>query len=266
MIPVKLMGVRYVLLTELVRRNILGRFRHSLLGVFWLFLPPLCILMLYVFVFSIIFQMRWPEREISSRWSFGLVIFCGMTVFAVFNESAVGSIASVSGNPNFVKRVMFPVELLPVSQAFASFLVNGMILLLILAVSLCSGGTADWAGIALLPVILVPLLLLSLGAAWFTAALGVFHRDISHVVGIVMMVLFFTAPVFYSARMVPAQYEFILNLNPLTPLVDNIRRVLLFGQLPDWAGVARSWLVGLLAFQFGYFCFAKWRKGFADVL
>lgn len=251
---------------QLVRKEIAAKFRHSVLGVLWLFLPPLCVLMLYIYVFSVIFRLRWPESEITSKWGFGLVIFCGITVFSMFSESVTGCIGAVTARSSCVKRVPFPLELLPAARVCSVFLVNVLVLVLLFAVSLLSGGSGSVSALALLPPVLFPLLLTTLGCGWCAAAAGVFFRDIGNLIGIVMMALFFTAPVFYSAKMVPEEYRFIPLLNPLTPVIDNVRNLLLFNAGPDLPALALSWLTGIIVFQAGYLVFAGTRRRFADVL
>ena len=260
-----LMDHRY-LLADMTKKNILAQFRHSVLGVLWLFLPPGCILLLYVYLFNVIFKLKWPENEVTTPWGFGLVVFSGITAYAIFSESVMGCIHTIPAHSNYVRKVPFPLELLPAAQVLAKFLVNGLILTGIFAVTTVFMKGAGWTGIFFLPLVLFPLLLISLGAGWFMAALGVIFRDIGNLTGIVVTIMFFTAPVFYSAQMVPGKFRWIMWLNPLSSIICNIRSVALFAQVPDWRLLVFSWVFSYLVLQFGFGFFRCLRRRFADVL
>ena len=225
---------------------------------------PLVMLGVYTFVFGVVFNARWPGFG-DSKAAFALIMFCGMTVFNIFAESVNGSVGIVTGNPNYVRKVVFPLEILPVSSVLSSCFFGlvwiGILLLgnVLFLHKFCSS-------IVCLPLIFIPLIILSCGIAWFVASLGVFFRDLAHVVGIVLQVLYFMTPIFYSIEMVPAKLRSILFLNPLTSLVQFAREVLMYDQWPDWRVLGIIILLSMVIFQLGYFWFMKTKRGFADVL
>ena len=264
--PVTLAVRQYSLFLMMVRNNILAKFRHSVLGFFWLFIPPLCILLIYVYMFSVIFKLKWPDADITSRWSFGLVIFTGITLYSVFSETVMGSVGLLLSRASIIKRVPFPLELLSPGLAVANFLVMYAVLILIFLVSQGTDGGGSWLALAYLPLTTLPLLLLTAGCSWIVSAAGLFYRDLGNLLGIVVLLLFFSAPVFYDAVQIPEQYRWVLFLNPLTPVIVNTRTIF-FKQLgPDWTQLTYSWLVCLFVFQFGFFVFMRLRRRFADVV
>ena len=253
------------LLRQLVRRNIEGRYKGTMMGLIWMVVTPLVMLGVYTFVFGVIFKARWGAGLGDSKVAFALIMFCGMAVFNIFSESVNGSVGIVTGNPNYVKKVVFPLELLPVSSVLSAcffglvwigILLVGIVLFLhkICLVAVC------------LPLIFIPLILFSCGIAWFVASLGVFLRDLSHAIGIVLQVLYFMTPIFYSVEMVPEKFRPILLLNPLTPIVQSARQVLMYSQWPNWQALGIVMLLSMAVFQMGYFWFMKTKRGFADVL
>ena len=257
---------QYSLFLMMVRNNILAKFRHSVLGFFWLFIPPLCILLIYVYMFSVIFKLKWPDADITSKWSFGLVIFTGITLYSVFSETVMGSVGLMVSRSGIIKRVPFPLELLSPALAAANFLVMYAVLILIFLVSKGTDGGGRWMALAYLPLTTLPLLLLTTGCSWIVSAAGLFFRDLGNLLGIVVLLLFFSAPVFYDAVQIPEQYRWVLFLNPLTPVIINTRTIF-FKQLPpDWHQTGISWLVCLIVFQLGFCIFMRLRRRFADVV
>ena len=264
--PISMAVRQYSLFLMMVRNNILAKFRHSVLGFFWLFIPPLCILLIYVYMFSIIFKLKWPDADITSRWSFGLVIYTGITLYSVFSETLMGSLSLLSGRVSIIKRVPFPLELLSPALALANYLITYAILLLIFVISQCTDGDGSWIAFVYLPLTTMPLLLLATGCSWVASAAGLFFRDLGNLLGIVILLLFFSAPVFYDAVQIPEEYLWALYLNPLTPIIENTRTIL-FKQLePDWFHLGFSWLVCLAVFQIGFCMFMRLRRRFADVV
>ena len=254
------------LLHQLVRRNIEVRYRGTMIGVIWMVVTPLVMLAVYTFVFGVVFKMRWTGGGLGdSKAAFSLLLFCGMTVFNIFSESVNNSVAIVTGNPNYVKKVVFPLELLPVS-AVVSACFFGLIWIGILFLGIVLFMHKLCLTAVCLPLILIPLVLFSLGIAWFVASLGVFIRDLAHVMGIVLLVLYFMTPIFYSMEMVPEKFRSILFLNPLALIIQSVRQVLMYGQWPDWVALGGVTLLSMVVFQFGFFWFMKTKRGFADVL
>ena len=253
------------LLMQLIKRNIQIRYKGSLLGLFWLFATPLFMLAVYTFVFSVVFKARWPAGGDDSKVAFALTMFCGLSVFNIFSESLNGSVGTIIGNPNYVKKVVFPLEILPVASMLTS-LFFGLIWIGILVLGVTIFMQKVSLTVVSLPLILLPLILLSCGLSWFLASLAVYFRDIVHVVGILIQILFFMTPIFYSIEMVPGSFQKVLRINPLTDIVENAREILIFGQWPNWTAVAILTVCSLVIFQLGFVWFMKTKKGFADVL
>lgn len=264
---------------QLARRDIVSRYRSSWLGLLWAIITPLILLVIYTFVFAVIFNAKWGDAgSTESRGVFALTMFCGMLIYNLFAEVANRAPTLVADNTNYVKKVVFPLEILVVSS-----LITAMFNLLIgCGVWLVGWGVImqawpSWT-IVWLPLVLVPVMLATLGIAWLLASLGVFVRDLSHGVLLVTQVLFFMTPIFYRVDRVPASFQFVMKLNPLTHAVGDARRVMLGRQYlesigdvggathPYW-GVWALTVVASAAFAvLGYAFFAKSKRAFADVL
>lgn len=253
------------LLKQLVRRNIEGRYKGTMMGLIWMVVTPLVMLAVYTFVFGVIFKARWGAGLGDSKVAFALIMFCGMAVFNIFSESVNGSVGIVTGNPNYVKKAVFPLELLPVSSVLSACFF-GLVWIGILLVGIVLFLHKFCLAAVCLPLIFIPLVLFSCGIGWFVASLGVFLRDLSHAIGIVLQVLYFMTPIFYSVEMVPEKFRPILLLNPLTPIVQSARQVLMYSQWPNWYALGIVTLLSMAVFQMGYFWFMKTKRGFADVL
>jgi lipopolysaccharide transport system permease protein len=253
------------LLKQLVKRNIQTRYKGSMLGFFWILATPLMMLVVYTFVFSVIFKARWPGNVNESKATFALILFCGLTVFNIFSESVNGSVGVIVGNPNFVKKVVFPLEILPVMTLLTS-LFFGLIWMAILILGIAIFMQKFCLTAICLPIVLLPLVLFSCGVSWFLASIGTFFRDLGHVIGIALQLLVFGTPIFYSFEMIPPKFQFYLRLNPLTDIVQNARKVLIYNQWPDWTSVGIMIVISYFIFKLGYIWFMKTKRGFADVL
>jgi lipopolysaccharide transport system permease protein len=253
------------LVAQLTWREVTGRYRSSVLGLFWSFVTPLVTLALYTFVFGIVFRARWPGSITGNLAEFGLMLFAGLTAFAVFNECLTRSPTLVASSPNYVKKVVFPLEVLAVSVLGAA-LFHAVISVLILTVARqLVLGSMSWT-VVFVPVVLLPMVLLSLGLSWLLASLGVFFRDLAHTVTLVSQALLLTTPIFYAADVVPEPFRTLVNYNPLTPIVENMRRVSVTGVPPDWQGLAVSTIIGVLVLCAGHAWFAVTKPAFADVI
>ena len=175
------------------------------------------------------------------------------------------SCGCVTGQPNLVKKVIFPLEILPLSQVLTTFALGTAWFVLLLLGAYFILGFVGWT-MLLLPIVLLPLMVFTLGVSYFVASLGVFVRDTQYVVGVILQVLFFATPIFYPVSAVPERLRWVLNWNPLTVFIEQARNVFLYGRLPDWAFLGWASLVSLVVLQLGYFFFVKTKKGFADVL
>ena len=264
--PVNLVIRQYSLFFMMVRNNILAKFRHSFLGFFWLFIPPMCVLLIYVYMFSVIFKLKWPDADITSRWSFGLVIYSGIILYTGFSETLMGSLSLLLSRSSIIKRVPFPLDLLSPGMSVANYLIMYAVLLLIYLISQFTDGGGSWMAPLYLPLTTLPLLLLTTGCSWIISAAGLFFRDLGNLLSIVLLLLFFSAPVFYDAIQIPEGYRWAIYLNPLTPVIVNTRTILFKPSAPDWTMAGASWLTSLVIFQFGFCVFMRLRRRFADVV
>lgn len=253
------------LIRQFTVRLFLQRYRGTRLGVLWSMIFPLTLLGVYTFVFSTVFAgSTWPGLEKQGVFGFAVALLCGMVVYGVFSESTVRAAGLIVDNPNFVKKVVFPLEVMPVASLGSSLMYGGVGVGLVVVGALWMG-TLTWHAV-LLPLVILPLVVLSLGVSWFLASLGVFLRDIGNVVGIVVgQVLFFLSPVLYSKDRL-GEFGWVAEWNPLSPVLEGARRVMLTGESPDWRGLGASMVFGLVVLQVGFAFFMKSKRGFGDVL
>lgn len=253
------------LIWQLLRRDIYSRYRGSVLGLLWSLGTPLIMLGIYTFVFQYVFKSRWNDTAGETTLSFAIVLFLGLTIHAVMGEILTKSPLLITGNQNFVKKIVFPLELLSWVTLFGAiftFLISFGLLLIFILVELQRIPLTAM----LLPIIILPYLLLLLGLSWFLAALGVYLRDIQQITGTLATLLLFLSPIFYSVNILPENLQTLIFLNPLSYIVESARAVLIYGQLPDFVGLAIYSVVAVLVSASGYFFFRKVRPGFADVL
>lgn len=253
------------LIWQMTRREVVGRYRGSVMGLAWSFFNPVLMLVVYTFVFSVVFKARWGVGGEESKAGFAIILFVGMIVHGLFAECINRAPSLIISNVNYVKKVVFPLEILPwVAMGSALFysLVSTVVLLV---AQLIVSKTLPWTSV-LFPVVLVPLVFAGMGFAWFLAALGVYVRDIGQVTGIFTTVLMFLSPVFYPVSALPEKYRGLLQVNPLTLIIEESRKVLIFGNPPDWSPLGVAAAAGLAVAAAGFWWFQKTRKGFADVL
>lgn len=253
------------LIRQFVRREIDARYRGSLLGLLWSFLNPLILLSIYTFVFGVIFHARWPHSSTGSLSEFAVILFCGLIVFSLFSECLGRAPGIIVGAANYVKKVVFPLEILPVVALGAALFHALASLSVLVAAHLLVSGRLHWT-LVFVPVVVLPLLLLTLGLSWLLASLGVFIRDISHLVMLALQVLMFVTPIFYAMEALPEAVRPLLCLNPLTAVVEDMRRVVLWGLLPDWPRLVVWVAVDGAVMVLGYAWFATTKRAFADVL
>ncbi len=253
------------LVKALIQREILGRYQGSVLGILWSFFNPILMLAVYTFVFSVIFKARWGTGGTESKAEFALILFAGLLLFNLFAECVTRAPGLILGNTSYVKRVVFPLEILPwVSFGAALFHVCVNLVVWLLFYLFILG--LPKATVVLLPLALIPLMLQVMGVSWFLASLGVYLRDVSHVVGILVSTLMFLTPIFYPASAIPAAYQQLLYLNPLTFIVELARDLLIFGRWLDWGSFGLVTVGSAVVAWAGFAWFQKTRKGFADVL
>lgn len=253
------------LIVQMIKREVVGRYKGSAMGLAWSFFNPVFMLVVYTFVFSVVFKARWGLGSEESKTQFAVVLFVGMIVHALFAEVLNRAPSLILGNTNYVKKVVFPLEILPVISLGAALFHSAVSLAVLLVAFALFNGYLHWTAI-LIPLVLLPLVILTLGLAWMLASLGVFLRDVAQTIGIVTMVMMFLAPVFYPITALPEQYRPWLLANPLTFIIEQAREVLIWGHWPNLLGLAAYTLVATFVAWAGYAWFQKTRKGFADVL
>ena len=253
------------LLWQFVKRSVSARYKGSVLGLFWSFVHPMMMLCVYTFVFSVVFKSRWGVDTGGGRGAFAIIMFCGLAMFNIFSEAVNLNCGIVVGNPNLVKKVIFPLEILPLSQTIASFAVGMVWFLLLFLGTVFVFGKISFT-MLLLPLILFPLFLFTLGVSFFVSSLSVYVRDTPYLVGVLLQILFFMTPIFYPIAAIPERFRWPLRLNPLTLLIEEARKVFLYGELPDWRFLGAAFLISLLVLHLGFLWFHKTKKGFADVL
>lgn len=252
------------LIWQLVRREISLRYSGSFLGIIWSFINPLAMLMVYSFVFGTVFKARWGTVATESQ-DYTILLFVGMLIHGLFAECLGKSATLIVANSNYVKKVIFPLEILPwtiIGAALFHFL-TGLIVLMGLQLILTGG--LQWT-LVYLPLILIPFVLFLMGLSWFVSALGVFFRDIAQVVGMITAVMMFLSPVFYSIESIPERFRPYMMANPLTLVIEQSRQVLIYGLQPDLHALLILGLVGIFTCGTGLWFFNKTRKGFSDVL
>lgn len=253
------------LIARMAWREIVARYRGSFGGFLWAIATPILMLLVYTFVFSVVFNARWGEAAESSRTQFALVLFAGLLVHGLLAEVLNAAPALVGAHANYVKKVVFPLEVLPIIQLCVALFQFGMgVLVLLLGLWFFQGTLPATA--PLLVLVLVPLCLLILGLAWILAALGVYVRDVAQFTQVLTTVLLFVSPVFFPVSAIPEEFQPFMHWNPLTFLIGQAREVLVWARLPDFGGLLLYTLAALAVAWLGYAWFQATRKGFADVL
>lgn len=255
------------LIHSMSRREISARYRGSLLGMAWSVFNPVLLLLVYTFVFSVVFNARWggSRFEDQADVSVAIMIFTGMVVHGFFSDSFVRSPMLVTSQSNFVKRVVFPLEILPWVALGAAAFHTAISLLVLFAGQLILSGSLPLTAL-LIPVVLLPMVLVIMGFTWFFAASGVYFRDLGQLSGFISTVLLFLSPVFYPLSAIPEQYHVYFYLNPLTYVIEVSRGLLVHGQLPQLSGLLIYTATAFLIAWLGFAWFQKTRRGFADVL
>ncbi len=253
----------HALIWQMITREIATRYQGTFLGLAWALITPLLLLGIYTFVFSGIFKARWPGGE--NHLDFAFALFVGMILHAFFAECVNRAPSLILGNPNYVKKVVFPLDALPwislgsaLAQLFVSYLV-------LLAAVLIIHGQLPLTCL-LFPLVVLPLVLVALGISWMLAATSVFLRDLGQITGFLNTALLFLSPIFYPLSALPQNIQPLAMANPLTFIIEQSRNVILQGQLPDFQGWAIYLALSLLVAWLGYAWFQKLRNGFADVI
>lgn len=257
-------GRNLSLLKALTKREIIGRYRGSAMGLLWSFFNPLFMLAIYTFVFGTVFKSRW-NSESNSQTEFALVLFAGLIVFNLFAECVNKAPNLILFNSNYVKKVVFPLEVLP-CVALGSAVFHAVVSWSVWFIAYIILFGVPHATSLLLPFVMLPLMFFVLGITWWLASLGVYLRDVAQFVGIAVTVLMFLAPIFYPASSLPEGFRKFLMLNPLTIVVEQVRDVVFWGKMPNWIALTITLFISLIVAWLGFAWFQKTRKGFADVI
>ena len=252
------------LIMTLIRRGIEQRYRGSVLGLLWAFLTPLIMLLVFTFVFGVVFQSRWAGQT-DNIYEFAIVLFAGITTFTLFSEIVGNAPSLITSQPNLVKKVVFPLEILPIITLGEALFQAAIAYCLLIIMNALFGQGFSPAFLAL-PFLLLPLLLTALGMSWFLAATGVFVRDISQFIQPVLTALMFLSAVFFPLSAMPDWIQPVMAFNPLAVAVEMVRNALVFGILPNIQMLASSVVAGAIIAVLGYLFFQKTKRGFADVL
>lgn len=254
---------RLGLLLALTRREVEARYRESMLGRLWIIASPILLLLIYTFVFGVVLKSRWGSDQ--DTYSFALTLFAGLLLNGILSEGLSRAPGIISANVNYVKKLVFPLEILPVTPVLAAFVNAVLGYLMLIGFLMAKGSVPGWS-VLLLPLLLVPFLLCVTGLAWFLAGLGVYVRDIGQFVQFFLILLLFISPVFYPLSSLPSSVQPYLYLNPLTIPVEVVRAVLFGSKVPGVGVMAFYCLMSALAFASGFAWFRRVQDGFADVL
>jgi len=259
-----LLSHKYLFL-QMLKREVQQRYRGSQLGFLWAFVYPILMLLVYTFVFGFVMKAKWgvPGQD---NLEFGIILFAGLLCHSLLAEVMIGSVNLITGNAQYVKKVVFPLEILSLvslaNALFHMFLGLGILLL----IYLITGNSLHMTAL-LAPIVLAPLVIFLLGVSWFVSVLGVYLRDLSQVMGVFMTVLLFMGPIVYPFSLIPSALQpYVYWLNPLTVIVEQFRAVVLFGQMPNWQDLGLYTLGAIAMLLLGQWFFKRTREGFADVI
>lgn len=252
------------LISNLVHREVVGRYKGSVLGIFWSLANPIFMLAIYTFVFSVVFKARWNAGS-ESQTEFALVLFAGLLVFNLFAECVTRAPGLILGNVNYVKKVVFPLEILPWVTMGSALFHFGVSLSVWIVAYVFLVGVPPWTAL-LLPFVIAPFAMFVMGISWALASLGVFLRDVGQLIGIFVTVLMFLSPIFFPVSALPHAFRDFMYLNPMTQPIEMVRDVMYWGHLPSMEQWATSSLISISVCFLGFAWFQRTRKGFADVL
>lgn len=253
------------LIFQMTRREVIGRYKGSMMGLLWSFLNPLFMLAVYTFVFSVVFKARWTSSAEESKGDFAILLFSGLIVHGLFSEVLNRAPSLILANVNYVKKVVFPLEILPIVSMCTALFHSGVSLTVLLGAIFLMDGNLSLT-MLYLPLVVLPYIIFVQGLAWILASLGVYLRDVGQTIGIVTTVMLFLSPVFFPVSALPEDLRPLMLANPLTFIIEQVRDVLIWGRTPDWIGLGLYSLMALLTAWIGYAWFQRTRKGFADVL
>lgn len=253
------------LLYALITREIQLRYRGSGLGLLWAVINPVLLMLVYYFIFSLVFQVKLPQLYDGRDVPFAGFIFSGLIVYFLFADILTRGPTLIHDNINYVKKVVFPLEIIPVVLVAASVF-NFLISCVILTVFLAAFGGGITPSILLAPLVILPFLLFLCGVAWFVSAISAYVKDVAYVAGFIATAMMFLSPVFYALEAVPDNFQQVMMLNPLTYYIEGFRSCVIGGVVPDTKFFVVAYTAGIVVCVLGYGFFQKVRRGFADVL
>ena len=252
------------LLWQLIKKDIQQRYQGSVLGILWSFIVPILMLVIYTFIFSEVFQAKW-DIDTSDKYQFALVLFCGLSAFNLVGEVMNRSTALIAINTNYVKKVIFPLEMLPVVITMSA-LFNCCISFLILIVAKLVLYQNISATLYMIFLLFVPLIVMAVGLGLFISAISVYLKDVGNAISVIVTVLMYLSPVFFPLSSVPENFQSVCVANPMTYIIENFRNVVLYGECINWQYFGTSCLTAIIIYAIGRIVFARAKEGFADVL
>ncbi|WP_445146019.1 ABC transporter permease [Dyella sp. Tek66A03] len=262
--PYRALVRHFPLVIQMARRDVIGRYRGSFIGLLWSFFNPLLMLGVYTLVFGLIFKSRWGTQD-GGQFEFAVILFAGLNINTMFAECANRAPMLIVDNTNFVKKIVFPLETLSWSTLCSALFHLAISTVVLLVFSLVVRGSIPWT-VVLFPIVAAVFIPYVVGLIWLLASLGVFLRDLKQAIGIITAMLMFLAPIFYSKELIPLPYRNLLYLNPLTVIVEASRDVLVWGHMPNWTMLALYAVASSLFAWASFSWFERTRRGFADVL
>lgn len=253
------------LIVQLTRRAITGRYRGSVAGVGWSLVIPILMLLVYTFVFGFVFKMRFNEETGGSNLGFAAFLFSGIVVHGFMAECLNRAPGLVTGNAQYVKKIVFPLECLVWVAIFTALFQTAISIAILSLFLLMTQGVVYWTAL-LAPVVLLPLMIMASGAIWIIGALSVYMRDFAQLMGVLTTLMLFLGPVFYPLSVIPAPARYLFYLNPITAIIEQMRRIMLDGVPPDWIVLGVYTVCALAVAKIGLMLFNRMRGGFADVL
>lgn len=259
-----LVGHRTLVL-QLARRAIVGRYRGSVAGVAWSLVIPILMLTVYTFVFGFVFNMRFNEATGGSNLGFAAFLFSGIVVHGFLAECLNRSPTLVTANAQYVKKIVFPLECLAWVAILTALFQTAISIAILSLFLLLVQGTLYWTAL-LAPLVVAPLMIMAAGIIWIIGGLSVYMRDFAQLMGVLTTLMLFLGPVFYPLSAIPVPVRFVFYLNPIAVIIEQMRRIMLEGTMPDWTILALYTLVAILVARLGLRLFNRMRSGFADVL
>lgn len=254
------------LIAQMTKREVVGRYRGSIIGLAWSFFNPLLMLAIYTFVFSVVFNARWSGiGEESTKMDFAIIFFGGLIMYGVFAECVNRAPTTILGNANYVKKVVFPLEILPVITCGSALFHAAVSIAVLLLAQLVFEGRVPWTAV-LFPLVMAPLVMATMGVAWCLSALGVYVRDINQVTGMITTMMMFLSPIFFPMSAMPEEFRSLIAINPLVYFLEEGRNTLIFGVVPDMLHLVYAWVASIAVAAAGFAVFQKMRNGFSDVL